>query len=80
MSDSGGFQVFSLGSGFDSDVSKINGRQDNEEKSDKEIYKNEEFLQKGSIKIKEEGVEFKSHIDGSPHFLHPKSQLKFNTI
>ncbi|MEK7652504.1 MAG: tRNA guanosine(34) transglycosylase Tgt, partial [Patescibacteria group bacterium] len=76
MSDSGGFQVFSLGSGFDSDVSKINGRQDNEEKSDKEIYKNEEFLQKGSIKIKEEGVEFKSHIDGSPHFFTPEKSIE----
>lgn len=76
MTDSGGFQVFSLGSGFDSDVSKINEVKNKENESDKGIYKDEEFLQKGSIKIKEEGVEFKSHIDGSLHFFTPEKSIE----
>lgn len=76
ITDSGGFQVFSLGSGFDSDVGKINGLKNNNEEPEKEVYKNEEFLQKGSIKIKEEGVEFKSHIDGSSHFFTPEKSIE----
>ncbi|TSD03342.1 MAG: tRNA-guanine transglycosylase [Parcubacteria group bacterium Athens0714_16] len=76
ITDSGGFQVFSLGSGFDSDVSKINNQTNDVDELAKKIYKNEEFLQKGSIKIKEEGVEFKSHIDGSPHFFTPEKSIE----
>ena len=46
LSDSGGFQVFSLAS---------------------------------IRKVREEGVDFRSHIDGSPHFLSPESSVDIQT-
>ncbi|MGZ4777581.1 MAG: tRNA guanosine(34) transglycosylase Tgt [Thermoanaerobaculia bacterium] len=46
LSDSGGFQVFSLAA---------------------------------IRKIREEGVEFRSHIDGSPHFLSPEKSVEIQT-
>lgn len=46
LTDSGGFQVFSLG-----DLRKI----------------------------KEEGVEFRSHIDGSKHFISPEKSIEIQT-
>ncbi|RJO61458.1 tRNA guanosine(34) transglycosylase Tgt [candidate division WS5 bacterium] len=52
LTDSGGFQVFSLGFGL-------------------KTKKNDEL-----VKIKEDGVEFRSHLDGSKHFFTPKSVIK----
>jgi len=49
LTDSGGYQVFSLGSGS----------------------KN----QKNLVRIKENGVEFRSHIDGSKHFFTPEKVI-----
>lgn len=46
LTDSGGFQVFSLGAGSKTGSSKV--------------------------KISEDGVEFKSHLDGSKHYLTPE--------
>lgn len=63
LTDSGGFQVFSLGSGQMAD--EIKGR--NKDKK----HKNESL-----IKIKEEGVTFRSHIDGSYHKLTPESAME----
>lgn len=59
LTDSGGFQVFSLGADF------------NERKhiGDKPKMKN-------LVKIREDGVEFKSIIDGSTHFFSPKSVME----
>lgn len=54
LSDSGGFQVFSLGEGM-----KKNGG------------KGEKL-----VKITEEGVEFKSYLDGSKHMFTPESVMK----
>lgn len=52
LTDSGGFQVFSLGFGAkDKNLKKL-------------------------VKIKEDGVEFRSHLDGSKHFFTPKSVIK----
>lgn len=56
LTDSGGFQVFSLG----------------KQKDDKKSNKNKEKL----VKITEEGVEFRSHIDGSKHFFSPEEAIK----
>lgn len=68
MTDSGGFQVFSLGFGRDHGVSKV------------EKIKPEEFIKKGSqpklLKITEEGVEFTSYVDGSKIFMGPKESIK----
>jgi queuine tRNA-ribosyltransferase len=50
LTDSGGFQVFSLGKGNKKGNS--------------------------NVKIKEDGVEFKSHLDGSKHFFGPKNVME----
>lgn len=52
LTDSGGFQVFSLGFGAKDQTSKK------------------------LVKIKEDGVEFRSHLDGSKHFFTPKSVVQ----
>ncbi|BDG07060.1 tRNA guanosine(34) transglycosylase Tgt [Anaeromyxobacter paludicola] len=55
LTDSGGFQVFSLGEGKGG----------------------EEGAGKGSlVKIVEEGVEFRSHLDGGKHFLSPERAVE----
>ncbi len=70
MTDSGGFQVLSLGSAFGTNVSKI-------AKSDSgfnQVRKNEN---KSSIaKITEDGVEFRSIKDGSKHFFTPEKSMQ----
>ncbi|QQG43231.1 MAG: tRNA guanosine(34) transglycosylase Tgt [Candidatus Daviesbacteria bacterium] len=68
MTDSGGFQVFSLGVGLESGEGKVL----------KEV-ENEDFGKRGSVrlaKVTEDGVTFQSHIDGSKHFLGPEESIK----
>jgi queuine tRNA-ribosyltransferase len=55
LTDSGGFQIFSLA-------------------QKKDFVKNKQF--KTTVKIDEKGVEFKSHIDGSKHYLTPEKATK----
>ena len=68
MTDSGGFQVFSLGFGRDFGVGKI--LKDN----------NKEEIKKGKqpkfVKITDEGAFFKSPLDGKNLFLGPKESIK----
>lgn len=68
MTDSGGFQVFSLGFGEDHGVGKIL-----KEKSNLVI---EEGQQPQKIKITEEGVEFRSPIDGTKVFMGPRESIQ----
>ncbi len=68
MTDSGGFQVFSLGFGEDHGVGKIL-----KEKSNLKI---EEGQQPQKIKITEEGVEFRSPVDGKKVFIGPKESIR----
>lgn len=68
MTDSGGFQVFSLGFGRDHGVGKIL-----KEKSDEVI---REGQQPKKVKITEDGVWFKSPLDGSELFLGPKESIE----
>lgn len=68
MTDSGGFQVFSLGFGMDHGVGKIL-----KEKSDLKI---QDGQQPQKIKITEDGVEFRSPINGDKIFLSPKIATK----
>lgn len=68
MTDSGGFQVFSLGFGKDFGTGKIL-----REKTDAEIKRGD---QPNHLKISEEGVAFKSYLDGSPVFLGPKESIR----
>ncbi len=55
LTDSGGFQVFSLA-------------------QQKDHNRNKEF--KTTVKIDENGVEFKSHIDGSKHYFTPEKAIQ----
>lgn len=58
LTDSGGFQVFSLGKG------KMNT----------------ESVQGRLVKIDEDGVDFRSHIDGSSHRFTPESAINFEHL
>lgn len=65
--DSGGYQVFSLGAGFGSKIGKVFKEQDKEEKNSRT----------GKlVKIDNEGVIFTSHLDGSKHRFTPESSIK----
>ena len=68
MTDSGGFQVFSLGFGKDHGVGKVL------QKETKKTIK--EDMQPQSVKITEEGVSFRSPIDGVEYFIGPKESIK----
>ncbi len=68
MTDSGGFQVFSLGFGRDMGMSKIL-----KEKRAASVTK---IQQPKNIKITEEGVLFRSPIDGKNIFLSPEKSIK----
>lgn len=75
MTDSGGFQVFSLGAGFGKGMSKFLGREELEAyfargEEDREVRGKETLA-----RVDEEGVTFRSHIDGSEHRLTPESSL-----
>lgn len=68
MTDSAGYQVFSLGFGTDYGTGKIL-----KEKTDQTIIKGQ---QPRKIKITEEGVFFRSPIDGKQLFIGPKESIK----
>ncbi|MCL4406216.1 MAG: tRNA guanosine(34) transglycosylase Tgt [Patescibacteria group bacterium] len=68
MTDSGGFQVFSLGFGRDFGMGKIL------KSSSEEIL--EEGRQPRHLKITDDGVYFKSYLDGREMFLGPKESIK----
>lgn len=71
MTDSGGFQIFSLGWGQVHRVSKIGffpGGEFFEEKFNQ--------IKPKLVKITPEGVQFTSHLDGSLHFLTPEKSIK----
>jgi len=65
FTDSGGFQVFSLGVGLEKPGVKFL----------KEEIKEVEEVKPRLNKITEEGVEFQSHIDGSRHLLSPEASI-----
>jgi len=69
MTDSGGFQVFSLGAAFGTSVSKFGKKEDI----------NEDCRQEENVKlakIDEDGVTFRSHIDGSEHRFTPERSIE----
>jgi len=63
MTDSGGFQVFSLGIALEHGVGKLLREEEGE-------------AQPRLNKITEEGVYFQSHIDGSKQFLSPETSIE----
>ncbi len=70
MTDSGGFQAFSLGAAFGEHVSKI--ASDNNLNSRRGGTDSESAL----AKIDENGVTFRSHIDGSEHRFTPEKSIQ----
>lgn len=71
MTDSGGFQVFSLGEAFGTKVSKV-AKGDEDVVSERKYYDSSQKL----AKIDEEGVTFRSHIDGSEHRFTPERSME----
>lgn len=72
MTDSGGFQVFSLGAGIEHGVGKVANIFPGETASP-----GERRGQPGEsmVRVTEEGVHFRSHIDGSSHFFTPELSI-----
>lgn len=67
VTDSGGFQVFSLGAGFGNGENKF---------EIKTGIKKENNNHAKFVKIDEDGVEFQSHIDGSKHYFTPEKSIE----
>ena len=82
MTDSGGFQVFSLGEGYGLKLSKIGefGRPDSESGLGKKlpaIFDEELATSHGKLAIvDEDGVSFTSHVDGSLHRFTPERSIE----
>ncbi len=81
MTDSGGFQVFSLGAAFGKNITKITKELDLEILL--EEFANSTKKGRGQIaqnfqpaKIDENGVMFRSHIDGSAHYFTPEKSVE----
>jgi queuine tRNA-ribosyltransferase len=80
VTDSGGFQVFSLGAAFDTGVSKIatsaqlsaKQKQTTDDEGKVKIKSSKNQM----AKIDEEGVTFKSFIDGSYHRFTPETSMQ----
>jgi queuine tRNA-ribosyltransferase len=73
MTDSGGFQVFSLGAAYGKDISKI------VRITDPSLMIPERFDDSDAprlAKIGEDGVSFKSHLDGSIHYITPEKSIQ----
>jgi queuine tRNA-ribosyltransferase len=70
MTDSGGFQVFSLGFGKDFGLTKFLGKGMEREKVIEQLH------QPTSVKIMQDGVYFRSPINGAELFLGPKESIK----
>ena len=73
MTDSGGFQVFSLGAAYGKDISKV------VKITDPSLMIPERFDDSDAprlAKIGNDGVSFKSHLDGSIHYITPEKSIQ----
>src|SRR3989339_680815 len=80
MTDSGGFQVFSLGFGIEHGVGKIANIFPSEEFSENKNKNDKKSIQKiiskpKLVKITDDGAFFTSHLDGSKHFFNPAKSI-----
>jgi queuine tRNA-ribosyltransferase len=74
MTDSGGFQVFSLGAAYGKEISKIT-----KEVADPSLLLPERIDDERAprlAKIGADGVSFKSHLDGSIHYITPEKSIQ----
>ncbi len=82
VTDSGGFQVFSLGVGFGKKVSKFKATEDaigevTEKEDQIAVYDEDVASQHGQLAIiDDEGVSFTSHLDGSLHRFTPERSVE----
>ncbi len=77
MTDSGGFQVFSLGAAFGRTISKIATGEEVAHTNTVAVYDEEVQSQHGQLAIiDEEGVTFTSHHDGSLHRFTPERSVE----
>ena len=79
MTDSGGYQVFSLGAAFGKTISKFTRLNlvENEPASMPVIYDEDVASQHGALAIiDDEGVSFTSHLDGSLHRFTPERSVE----
>ncbi len=77
MTDSGGFQVFSLGAAFGKNITKISKGDENARDAGVAVYDEEVSSQHGQLAIiDEEGVTFTSHIDGTLHRFTPERSVE----
>ena len=81
MTDSGGFQVFSLGEGFGKKISKFANPEDNTTETTSDtgaaVYNEEFATSHGKLAIvDEDGVTFTSHINGSLHRFTPERSIE----
>jgi queuine tRNA-ribosyltransferase len=80
FTDSGGFQAFSLGAGLGKKVSKVSNKQNDidiaEQGNDNESNILDSELSALKAKVTEDGVEFKSILDGSTHMFTPERSME----
>jgi queuine tRNA-ribosyltransferase len=84
MTDSGGFQVFSLGVAFGSGILKIQNKKDGEQVEEIKLADSNADVVDGRgvsehfkpAKIDANGVTFRSHIDGSAHYFTPEKSIE----
>ena len=76
MTDSGGFQVFSLGAAYGEGVTKVATKKELEEVIVDERGPSDERVHEKLVKIDEEGVTFKSYKDGSTHRFTPERSME----
>lgn len=77
MTDSGGFQVFSLGAAFGRTISKIAKGEEAPREHGVAVYDEDVASQHGQLAvIDDEGVSFTSHLDGSLHRFTPERSVE----
>ncbi|HYF29023.1 MAG TPA: tRNA guanosine(34) transglycosylase Tgt [Candidatus Paceibacterota bacterium] len=77
MTDSGGFQVFSLGAAYGRSITKIAKGEENARDAGVAVYDEGVQSQHGQLAvIDEEGVTFTSHLDGSLHRFTPERSVE----
>lgn len=75
LTDSGGFQVFSLGASIEHGVGKVASIFPGEEPAGQRGARATGASGGALVRVAEDGVEFRSHIDGSKHFLTPELSI-----
>ena len=79
LTDSGGFQVFSLGAAFGKGISKFikHTPKADQEHTELNVYSKEHAQTQGKLcAVDEEGVTFTSHMDGSLHRFTPERSIE----